>query len=155
MFDTFDGLPVHALVLHATVVLLPLMSLVTLAVAVVPRWRGGAAIAVAVIDAALIGLTWVTIESGEYLQGTLPQGGGPVVAEHAERGDMLLYFSIGLFAASLLVALLARRGGVIAGVVIVLALVAGAATTGWTVYTGDAGARAVWGAGPLTQTADG
>ena len=49
MFDTIAGLPVHALVVHGVVVLLPLMSLVTVVWAFVPSaparvgmpwWRG-------------------------------------------------------------------------------------------------------------------
>ena len=39
MFDTIDGLPVHALVVHAVVVLLPLALLGTIAIAVRPAWR--------------------------------------------------------------------------------------------------------------------
>jgi hypothetical protein len=145
VLDLFDGMPVHVLVLHATVVLLPLMSLVTIAVALVPRWRGTPAIAVAVIDAALIGLTWVTAESGNNLQIRLSQRAGEVIAqEHGERGGMLIWFAVALFAASLLTVLIARRGGFLAAVAVIVAIAVGAGTTGWTIYTGDAGARSRW-----------
>jgi uncharacterized membrane protein len=145
VLDLFDGMPVHALVLHATVVLLPLMSLVTVLVALVPRWRGTPAIATAVIDAALIGLVWVTAESGNNLQIRLSQRAGEVIAkEHGERGGMLIWFAVALFAASVLTVLLAKRGALFAGVCVVVAIAVAAGTTGWTIYTGDAGARATW-----------
>ena len=39
MFDLINGLPVHPLVVHAVVVLLPLAALGTIALAVRPAWR--------------------------------------------------------------------------------------------------------------------
>ena len=39
MLDTVLGLPLHPLVVHAVVVLLPLVALGVMALAVVPRWR--------------------------------------------------------------------------------------------------------------------
>jgi hypothetical protein len=39
VFDTFFGLPVHALVMHVVVVLVPLAAAGVLAIAVVPSWR--------------------------------------------------------------------------------------------------------------------
>ncbi len=56
MFDTFQGLPVHALIVHATVVLLPLMCLVTVLVAVRPRLRAKYAWWTFAADVALIAL---------------------------------------------------------------------------------------------------
>jgi hypothetical protein len=145
VFDTFDGLPVHVLLLHATVVLLPLMALVTVVVAVVPRWRKGPAVATAVIDAALIGLVWATAEAGDKLQVRLSQRAGEVIAkEHGERGGLLIWFAVALFAAAFLTALIARRGGLLAGLAIVVAIACGAGAAGWTIYTGDAGARSTW-----------
>lgn len=145
MFDLIDGLPVHVLVLHATVVLLPLMSFVTVVVALVPRWRGTPAAVVAVVDAVLVGLTWVTAESGNELQVRLSQQANQVIAqEHGERGGILIWFAVALFGAALLTVLIARRGGFFAAVAIIVAVAVGAGTTGWTIYTGDAGARSRW-----------
>src|SRR3954449_264738 len=72
MFDTISGLPVHALVVHAVVVLLPLMSLVTIAVAVRRSWRS-AAPWVVLADAAVVALAFAAKESGEVLQERLSQ----------------------------------------------------------------------------------
>jgi hypothetical protein len=145
VFDTIDGLPVHALVLHATVALLPLMAIATVAVAVVPRWRRGGGVVVALLDALMVPLVFVTIQSGEALQERLSTATGSTVAEeHGERGALLIYFAIALFVAGLIVAFFSRNGGFGSLVAIVAAVVIGAGTIGWTYYTGDSGARAVW-----------
>jgi hypothetical protein len=121
------------------------MSLVTVLVALVPGWRGWPAIVTAVIDAALIGLTWVTAESGNNLQVRLSQQAGEVIAkEHGDRGGQLIWFAVALFAASVLTVLLAKRGTFFAVVCVAVAIAVGAGAIGWTVYTGDAGARARW-----------
>ena len=43
MLDTVLGLPVHAIAVHAAVVLVPLMAVLTVLVAVLRRWRVRAA----------------------------------------------------------------------------------------------------------------
>jgi hypothetical protein len=140
VFDTFAGLPVHALVLHAAVVGAPLMSVVTVVVAARPAWRARLGWAVVVADALLLALVWVTAESGEALQDRL---GGQVADEHGDLGESLPYFAAGLLAAAVLSALVGRRRGL--GVVAVAAtLVAAGALTTWTVLTGHSGSEAVW-----------
>jgi len=89
MFDTISGLPVHPLVVHAVVVLLPLAVLGTIAVAVSPRLRArysGLNALVAVVGTALCP---VATSSGEALERHV---GDPGV--HAELGDQLLWFSL-------------------------------------------------------------
>ena len=67
MFDYIFGLPMHVLVIHGIVVLVPLVAIVAIAFAVLPRWRPilrwPAAIG-AVLSA--IG-AWVAAQSGEAL----------------------------------------------------------------------------------------
>lgn len=142
MFDTFTGLPVHALVVHATVVLLPLMSLVTVLVAVRDRLRTRYAGWVAGVDAVLIGLVFVTKQSGEKLQERL---GGNVAIEHGRLGGQLIWFALGLFVASLLVVATRNRPGPPRLVASALTVVAAVALVVWTVRVGDSGAREVWG----------
>lgn len=139
MFDTVFGLPVHALVVHGVVVLLPLMAVVTAAVACTPRWRLHAAWPVAVGDAGMVAMTFVARQSGEALQTRL---GGQVAQQHAALGRNLLWFATAVFLASCVVALLrrsdqARLGAVGAVVVGVLAL-------WWTIRVGHSGSEAVW-----------
>jgi hypothetical protein len=142
MFDTITGLPVHALVVHATVVLVPLMAIVTVVVAFRERLRERYAGWVALVDFLLIGLVLVTKISGEKLQERL---GGNVAVEHGRLGQKLIWFAIGLFVASLALVLTRRRTGAAKVAAQVLTVVAAAALVFWTVRVGDSGAREVWG----------
>jgi cell division protein FtsW (lipid II flippase) len=142
MFDTINGLPVHALVLHATVVLLPLMALVTVLVAFRDRLRRQYAGWVALVDLLLVGLVLVTKLSGEKLQKRL---GGNVAVEHGRLGDQLVWFAVGLFVASVVVVVTRQRSGVARIGAQVLSVVAAVALVVWTVRVGDSGAREVWG----------
>jgi len=141
MFDTVTGLPVHALVVHATVVLVPLMSLVTVLVALRDPLRARYAVWVAVVDGVLIGLVFVTKKSGEALQQRL---GGTIALEHGRLGSSLIWFAIGLFVASLLVVATRRSGGAAKVAANALTVVAAVALIVWTVRVGDSGAREVW-----------
>ena len=143
MFDTISGLPVHVLVVHAVVVLLPLMSLVTIAVAVRRRWRA-AAPWVVLADAAVVGLAYVAEESGEVLQTRLAQFNPGVAQQHSEYGEQVTWFALALLVAAVLVWLTSRSARLVP-VAVVAALVTGAAAVGWTYLTGESGARAVWG----------
>lgn len=154
MFDLIAGLPVHALVVHAVVVLLPLTVLGAVAMAVVPRWsrRFG----ILVVLGALLSLVaaYVAVQSGEVLATRV---GTP--EPHFEIARRLPWFALGLLV--VVTALwwvdrgagradgLGNRGTVprrstaarwLAAGTVVVALV----TLAWTVRTGDSGARAVW-----------
>ncbi len=142
MFDTVNGLPVHPLVVHSVVVLLPLMAVFTFAVALRPSWRRFAPVAV-LGDAVVVGLTFVAKESGEQLQARLAQFQPGVAQEHSEQGDLLPYFAIGLLVAALLV-WGGRRASALVPVSILVSLLAGAAGVYWVVRVGDSGATAVW-----------
>jgi len=125
LFDTVLGLPVHALVVHGVVVLLPLMAIVTAVVACVPRWRARAAWPVVVVDAGMVAMTLVARQSGEALQRRL---GGQVAQAHAALGKNLFWFAFAMFLASLVVAMVhrSRRAtfgavfAVVAGVLVVV-----------------------------------
>jgi hypothetical protein len=155
MFDTFNGLPIHPLVVHAVVVLLPLAILGTLAIALVPRWR--LRYGVLVVGAALVAtlLVPVATSSGEEFEKRVGDPG-----EHAELGDQLIWFAIPLL---VIVAALvwlewrasrqstssteragARPRGVI-NAVMALAVVAALAAGVQVFRVGDSGARAAWG----------
>src|SRR3954449_10864807 len=101
MFDTIAGLPVHVLVVHAVVVLLPLMSVVTIAVAVRRRWRS-AAPWVVLADAVVVVLAFAAKESGEVLQKRLSQFTPDVAHDHAEHGQFVPYFAVALLVAAVL-----------------------------------------------------
>jgi hypothetical protein len=120
-------------------VLLPLMAMITAAVAIVPRWRVPAAWPVAVIDAGVVAMTFVARESGEALQTRL---GAQIAREHSGVGRNLIFFALAMFVASLVVAMTRRSQRATVGAV--LAVVAGALAVWWTVRVGHTGADAVW-----------
>ncbi|MEI2766069.1 MAG: DUF2231 domain-containing protein [Dermatophilaceae bacterium] len=140
MFDTILGLPQHPLVVHAVVVLLPLMAVATAVVALRRPWRERFAWPVVVADLLVLGASFAAKESGEALQRRL----GVRVDDHVRWGDSVPLAALGLVVAALLVALGRRRPG-LSGVATVLAVVAGAATVFWVLQAGHTGASAVWG----------
>jgi hypothetical protein len=141
MFDTITGLPVHALVLHLVVVGLPAMAIVTIVVAVRKNLRERYAWWVAGANLLMFLVTLVAKESGETLQ---EARGGQIAFEHGQLGSLLPWFSLALTAASAAVAATSRNRA-LGPVAVVVSIVAAIAATYWTVRTGDAGARSVWG----------
>lgn len=137
---TITGLPLHPLVLHAVVVLLPLMALLTVLVAVRKGWRERVAWWVVLGNAVILGLTVLTKESGEDLQKSL---GGQVAQEHGQIGSLLPVFALVMLVASAAVAV-TRRHRSLGPVAVIVSILASAAAVFWTVRTGDSGARAVW-----------
>jgi hypothetical protein len=143
VFDTVLGLPVHVLVVHGVVVLLPLMAVVTLAWAFWPGAHRLVGVAVVVANAGVMAMTYVAKESGEAHQERL---GGQIAQEHAEIADALPFFAMALLFASVLVQALRSRDirvpqrlpGVLTAVVALVAVV-------WTVRAGHSGSESVWG----------
>jgi uncharacterized membrane protein len=140
-----NGLPIHALVVHAAVVFGPLSALAGIVYAV-PRWRDRARWPLAVsVGIALVAI-WVAYLSGEQLE-EANQYGGPLaelVETHESRAGILRWSVTGFAAASFLAAWLHTRPGtsrvVMAGVVAGLAVL----TAVYAVLTGDAGAQIAW-----------
>ena len=167
MFDLIHGLPAHALVVHAVVVLLPLSALGLIGVALVPALRRRYALLVAVGSLVSTLLVPVATKSGHALAERVGNPG----YHHQQLGEQLIWFAIPMTVMAVLVLVLAWRSGELglpsrpgptgtggatrlspsrsrAGapviVVTVLAVVA-AVATGVQVYrVGDAGSRAVW-----------
>lgn len=142
MFDLFNGLPVHALVVHGVVVLLPLAILGTIAIAVRRPWRakyGPLVVGIAAVATALIP---VATSSGGALENRVGDPG-----QHAALGDTLIWFAIPLLVLALGLVLLDRTGmrKGLTTVVAVLAVVAGVANGVQVYRVGDSGARAAWG----------
>ena len=148
MFDLINGIPLHPLVVHAVVVLLPLTILGTLAIAARPAWRvryGHLVVAVGVLSLFFIP---IATSSGGALEKRVGNPG-----EHAELGDQLIWFAIPLVALAAAVWFLERRKAagkppigpaVLPAAVSVLAVVAALAAGVQTYRVGDSGARAAW-----------
>jgi hypothetical protein len=148
MFDTILGLPVHALVVHAVVILIPAAALGVVAIAVVPRWRERYGVLVALIATAGLVLVPVTTRSGNELRDRLDAGGvvKRQIDEHADLGDLVIWPTLALWVLAVALVLLTRRGaaGRSVTVVAVLAIVAAAVAGGVVAWVGHLGSTAVW-----------
>lgn len=115
MFEQFLGLPLHPLAVHAPVILVPLLVLGSLAYALVPRWRGYVGWA-AITLAVLAPLSAVTANlSGNAYRDAL-YAGQPLAEDHPVEvhsgyGDLVMWTSIGLGAATLLLYGMRRGDG--------------------------------------------
>lgn len=152
------GLPLHPLVVHATVVLVPLSAALAVALAVLPRWRWltrWPAAAVAVLGLAL---SWLASSSGEALAEARP-GLEQLVEEHEELGELLANAMVPFALLVVLAAwslagpsaLASGRGAqdsripVLDKVLPALLVLGAAGVLVLVVLVGDSGARAVWG----------
>lgn len=148
MFDTVFGLPVHALVLHAVVILVPLTALGVVAVALVPRWRPAYRWPVLAAATLSLVLVPVTTQSGKQLRDRLGASGviGEQIADHQMWGDRVIWAVIAMWIVAVALLLLdraGRRGGLMTGLAVLAVLTAGAAA-GAVVLTGHTGTTAVW-----------
>jgi hypothetical protein len=145
MFDMIFDLPVHALVNHAVVVLLPLSAVCVVLLAVVPSWR--ARYGLPVLALATVSLLAVPVAqlSGRWLRDQL--GFPPESFRHGGLGDDVIWYALTFWILTgLLILLDSRRGsrGPLVTVIAVLAAVASVAMTVQVIRVGDAGARSVW-----------
>jgi ABC-type branched-subunit amino acid transport system permease subunit len=148
---TIAGLPAHALLVHAIVVLAPLVALLEILCAVWPAARRRLVWLVLALAAVNLVLTPITTEAGEWLYDQQGQA-SPVLQEHADRGEWMIYFSAALLVVAVALALLHwlesrsdKPRTVAAVVVAVVALAVGVSSIVGVVRIGDSGAHAVWG----------
>jgi uncharacterized membrane protein len=159
VFDLINGLPVHPLVVHAAVVLIPLSMLGTVLIAVKRSWRKSLGWWVVALTAAATVSAWVAKESGEALAKRV---GEPEV--HASLGDTLPLIMVVMYVCTTALVVADRltdRGDQAerkrSPLVVVLGVVAVVVALGATFQTyrvGDSGAVAVW-AGQVSDSAAG
>lgn len=148
---TIAGIPAHALLVHAIVVLAPLVALLEILCGFWPAARRRLVWLVLALAAVTTILTPITTEAGEWL---LNSGGQPrpILLEHAERGDWMIYFSVAMLVVAIALAVLhvlegrsdaPRKAASI--LVAVVALVVGVSSIVTVVRIGHSGAEAVWG----------
>lgn len=139
--DTFLGLPLHPLVVHAVVVLLPLSALALVLAAVVTRWRPRLLEAATAVLTVAVAAAVVARFSGEALAAEV---GTPVT--HMEWADRTVWASVALWLAALVWVVVVRRGaGRAASVAAAATAVLGVAVTGLVLLTGHTGAESTWG----------
>ena len=142
------GLPLHPLVIHAAVVFIPLLVLVALGYALVPRLRshlGWVAVVLAVVAPLSALAAKIT---GDAFRARLaritPNARFDLIDEHRSLGTLTLYVTIVLGLLTLALVLIRRRPAVL-NALLVIAIVLASAATGYYVFrSGDTAARIVW-----------
>lgn len=145
MLDTIFGLPMHPLVVHATVVIVPTAALLVALAAVYPRfrsWIGPVPALAALVSCVLVPLS---TGSGEELKHRV--GDTSLVEKHADLAESLIWFVIPLTAVAVVGYWLHRRGaartGLVAAVAVGAVLLAGATLVDVGLI-GHSGAKASW-----------
>jgi len=159
---TFAGLPLHVLLVHALIVLTPLVALALIIIAAWPAARRVLWIPVLIAAIVLLPLGLFTIEAGKWLEVRVPPA--PLIQEHTAQGEDIVPWLVTLLVLGVVIAawavveLIANRRatgearpgpsrGIRVGVSVVLTIAAIAVAAGstWTlVRIGEAGSRAVW-----------
>jgi hypothetical protein len=146
MPETVFGLPVHVLLVHATVVVLPVAATLLVASVLVPRlrvWAGPLPLLLAVASLALVPLTTA---SGENLERAI--GTSPAINDHAALGEMVIWWAIGLVAVAAVSYAMRLRGRQprrwMTVAVAALGVAVGLGALVQVVLTGHSGAEAVW-----------
>jgi hypothetical protein len=145
VFDTIAGLPVHPLVVHAVVVLLPVSALAFIVIYLVPRWRRHYGWLTMGALAGGVASALVAKESGEMLAGRvgLPQ-------LHSQLATTLVAASVATFVVAAVWFWLQRRAAraearsLPATVLGALASLMALGVIVLTVLVGHSGATAVW-----------
>jgi len=149
--ETVFGLPTHAIVVHATVVLLPLAALVVLLHAFWPAARHRLGVVTPLLAGVALVLVPLATQSGETLEHSVRESA--LVERHAELADGMLPWAVGLFVVAAGLWLLDRRRARssrapeprwLPVVAAVLAIVAVVGTVQQIVRVGHAGAEATW-----------
>ena len=144
------GLPLHVLVVHATVVLTPLAALVAVAYATWPKYRDRLRWPTAAAAVIAVGLVWAAYLSGnnffssprfEHFSGALLDK----IHTHQNYARTLRWIATAFGAVTLVAVWLHSRTGPARAVLGALVVVGAVLTLVWTFLTGEAGTRAVWG----------
>src|ERR1700681_1050281 len=143
--STFNGLPAHVLLVHFIVVLAPLTAVLAVVCAVWPAARRRLVWLVLALAAATAVLTPLTTDAGEWLERQI--GRSPTVHAHAKLGDTMIFFSVALFVAALLLVFVhvrEHRGRAMKSVgswlIAAVVIVASVATAVQVYRIGDSGA---------------
>jgi hypothetical protein len=148
---TLFGLPAHALLVHAIVVLAPLTALLEILCAVWPAARRRLVWLNLAFAAGVMVLTPLTVSAGEWLY-SQAQEHPPILETHEHRAGWAIYIAIALLAVAVVQVVqhvVESRSSepkrMLATVVAVLAVVVGGVSVVGVTLIGDAGAQAVWG----------
>ena len=155
-----NGLPLHVLIVHAVVVVVPLAALCALLTAFWPAARRRLGIVTPLVALAALMLVPLAVQAGEWLQSRLVNV-TPLLGEHTSLGKAMLPWVIALFLVAALQwfwyryviaegarfasALPSRNGRLVAAVVLdVVVVVSAVGSVVMVALIGESGSRAVW-----------
>lgn len=161
MFDTIFGLPVHPLVVHAVVVLVPMAAAGAVVIALVPRWRATFAWIVVALTAAGTVSAFVAKQAGEALEDRVEDTliDTTLLDTHTDAGETVPLFVLGMLVVLVAFVLYSRArdraaqrdgasgpasrdliGTVLAGVLVLASILA----TFGVIRAGHTGSESVW-----------
>lgn len=151
-----NGLPLHVLLVHFVVVLVPLAAICTVLVPLWPAARRRLGIVTPLLALSTMILVPIVTDAGQWLQARVPST--PLILQHAELGLTLYPWTIAVFAFSALQwawffffdrpgsprrpSAVVRRTAVVVLAVIAVGIAAGSIVD--VVLIGEAGSRAIW-----------
>ena len=148
---TFAGLPAHALLVHAIVVLAPLTALLAMLCAFWPAARRRFVWLVVALAAVTLVLTPLTTSAGEWLYDR-ESAHSPILELHEERGETMIYFSVALLVVAIAIAVLHvlstrsdKSRTALTVIVAVVTVVVGVSSIVGVVRIGHTGPEAKWG----------
>ena len=156
----FNGLPLHVLIVHAVVIVVPLAALCLLLTAFWPTARRRLGIVTPLVALAALLLVPLAVQAGEWLQSRIVDV-TPLMGAHTSLGKMFLPWVIGLFlvaavqwfwyryiaatGARFASALPSRTGRLVVTIILDLVVLVSAIGSVVTVaLIGESGSRAVW-----------
>ena len=148
MLDTVFGLPIHPLIVHAAVVIIPTAAGAVLPAALWPRFRRWAGWGPAAIAVAALVLTPLSTSSGESLEHRV--GHTPLVEAHAHLADLMIWWTLPLAALAVVGHWLHRTdrlsssGRALGVVMTVLPVVIALGALVQVALVGHSGAKAAW-----------
>lgn len=167
-----NGLPAHVLLVHFVVVLVPLTALALVVSAVWPTWIRRLGIVLPLLALVTLIFVPITTHAGEWLEKHTDSD--PLIRKHADLGDGLLPWAIGLFIVAVAVWWVGRRvvvqspdaegpsrtGAVTLSVpirvaAIALSVIVAAGSVVQVYRIGDSGAKAAWHDGYSAEPAGG
>ncbi len=160
MFDEFFGVPMHPFAVHAPIVLLPIVAVISVLFAFREDWRRRASWVMPAAVLALVAMLFVAKESGESAEEAQNVFGD--VSEHQELGQQTFVITLVWFVLATALFVVDRRttrpssadlsaatgpstgrDPVALGLGIVVAITALVATV-WLIHTGHEGAASRW-----------
>lgn len=152
MPETLGGIPLHPLIVHAVVVLVPLAALLVLLSAVSGRFRSWSGLMTPLLATAAMICVPLATSTGEALEENVEETA--LLEKHTEMGEQLTPWVIGMAVLAWALWWLARRaasaadtsrsGGPLLIAVAVLAVIAVAGSSVQVFRIGHSGAESVW-----------